>query len=175
MALTTIANFSGFTDNAPLSPSYFNSKMTEIVSMITAVNSAGTDFGAAAGTVGVNVTGGVVVYDGSGNAGASITSNGFASFGTGSAIQPGIRFTSEQSLGFHKSGDSTIAMSYGTFNLATGGVRLSMRTVAAASLDSTTLAVNEIAFSVGGASGASLAIRSGSTIYYFSSSLSTKA
>lgn len=44
-----------------------------------------------------------------------------------------------------------------------------------ASLDSTNLSVNEVAFAIGGASGASLAIRSGSTIYYFASSASTKA
>lgn len=95
--------------------------------------------------------------------------------GSGSAATLGYAFLSEASLGFYRSAASTINQSYGTFNLASNSVRLSVRTVAAASLDSTTLAVNEMAFSVAGASGASLAIRSGSTIWYFSSSLSTKA
>lgn len=67
--------------------------------------------------------------------------------------------------------DSLSTQSFqGTLNMA--NARLSVRT--AASLDSLNLVGPEIAFSVGGASGASLAIRSGSTIYYFASSASTK-
>lgn len=95
-------------------------------------------------------------------------------FVPGTSSNPAWAFSSESSLGFYRSGVSTIAQSTGTLNLALNGVRLSMRTVAAASLDSTTLAVNEVAFSIGGASGASLAIRSGGTVWYFGSSLSTK-
>jgi len=49
--------------------------------------------------------------------------------------------------------------------------QLSVRT--AASLDSTNLLANEVAFQVN-ASGASLALRSGGTVWYFGSSLSTK-
>lgn len=57
-----------------------------------------------------------------------------------------------------------------TFNFNKGRV-VSVRT--AASLDSTTLATDECAFSFN-ASGSSLAIRSGGTIWYFTSSASTK-
>ena len=92
----------------------------------------------------------------------------------GRAIAPSHAFSSESSLGMYRSGVSTISFSYGTVNLATQAVRLSMRTQT--SLDSTNLAVDEVAFSIApGSSGASLAIRSGGTIFYFASSNSTKA
>lgn len=90
----------------------------------------------------------------------------------GSITSPTIHFVSDLSVGFYRSGVSTIAISTGTFNLATNSVRLSMRTVA--SFNSTTMSVNEVVFAVGGASGVSLGIRSGGTIYYFESSTSTK-
>ena len=55
---------------------------------------------------------------------ASITSDGLA-------VSPGYAFASERSLGFYRSGVSTLALSYGTVNLATNAVRLSMRPKAA--------------------------------------------
>jgi pectate lyase-like protein len=92
--------------------------------------------------------------------------------GDGSLTTVGFGWNSDLSLGFYRSGASTIAQSFGTLNLATNSVRLSMRTVA--SFNSTTMSVNEVVFAVGGASGVSLGIRSGGTIYYFESSVSTK-
>ena len=71
-----------------------------------------------------------------------------------------------------------MALSYGTFNLATQAVRLSMRTIAAsavtASAANTNAAVNEAVFTIGGASGASFCINSGGTTYIFGSTSSAK-
>lgn len=90
----------------------------------------------------------------------------------GTALRPGIYHFSDNSLGWFSSGAATIALSYGTFNLNQGKL-VSLRTVGA-SLDSTNMAKGEAAFTIIG-SGASLAIQSGSTIFYFLSSTSTKA
>lgn len=46
MTLVNLGSFSGVTDGANASPSYLNSKFSRLLSMVTAVNSAGTDFGA---------------------------------------------------------------------------------------------------------------------------------
>lgn len=92
-------------------------------------------------------------------------------FKDGTATQPARAFSSEASLGLYRSGTSTLALSYGSFNLNQARL-VSMRT--AASLDSTTLAVNEAAFTIVAGSAAQLAIRSGGTVYYFASSSSTK-
>ena len=92
--------------------------------------------------------------------------------GYGTQAAPSFTFRSEQSVGFYRSGVSTVAMSTGTFNLATNAVRLSVRSLAMASLTSANVAVNEICFAVG-ASGCSLAFRSGGTMWYPNSSLST--
>lgn len=95
---------------------------------------------------------------------------------TGQAVSPAIHFGSEASLGLYRSGVSTLALSYGTLNLATQGVRLSMRTLAASSITvsaaATNVAVDEVVLTIGGASGASLAVRSGGTVYIFNSALS---
>lgn len=48
MTLVNLGSFSGITDGANASPSYLNSKFSQLLSMVTAVNSAGTDFGAVA-------------------------------------------------------------------------------------------------------------------------------
>jgi hypothetical protein len=97
----------------------------------------------------------------------------------GSTTEPPYAFTSEKTLGWYRSGSSTMALSYGTLNLATSSVRLSMRTLAAsaitASAANTNVAVNEVVLTVGGASGASLAIHSGGTVYIFDSVSSAKA
>src|ERR1051326_7654845 len=89
----------------------------------------------------------------------------------GSAVTPGYAFVSEISLGLYRSGVSTIAASYGTLNLATQAVRLSMRTLAASSVTpsavNTNVARDEVVFTIGGASGASLIISSGGTAYIF--------
>ena len=89
-----------------------------------------------------------------------------------STTSPAFSFLSESSLGLFRSGVSTMAMSYGTFNLAKQSVRLSMRTIGA-SQSSLNMSVDEVLFSIQGASGASLAIRSGGTIWIFNSSVST--
>lgn len=97
----------------------------------------------------------------------------------GSNLTPSYAFSSESSLGFYRSGASTVAMSYGTLNLATAGARLSMRTLAASAITVsaalTNVAVNEAVFTVGGASGASFGIMSGGTFYFFNSAGSAKA
>lgn len=89
----------------------------------------------------------------------------------GTAVAPAVRFDSEQSLGLYRSAASTLALSYGTLNLATGAANLSVRTVA--SFDSTTIPVDAILFAVNATSGASLGINSGGTVYWFDSSAST--
>ena len=64
---------------------------------------------------------------------AQITSGGFYSTSTlGSAVQPAYSF-SDDSLGFYQSGASTVALSYGTFNLFTSGARFSVASYANAS------------------------------------------
>lgn len=73
-------------------------------------------------------------------------------------------------LGITAAGTIQLSASTGTFNLAQGHL-LSIRTQP--SFSSTNLAVDEIGFSLHG-SGASLALRSGGTIWYFTSSASTK-
>lgn len=110
---------------------------------------------------------------------SNLTTTGAVSTGDGSQIAPGVRFSSESSLGFYRSAVSTVALSKGTFDLATNAVRFSMRTLAASSITAsaaqTNVAVNEVVFTIGGASGASLAIYSGGTVYLFNSALSAKA
>jgi hypothetical protein len=95
----------------------------------------------------------------------------------GSALAPVYTYQSEISLGLYRSGVSTVALSYGTLNLATQGVRLSMRTIAASALTAsaanTNVAVNETVFTVS-ASGASFAINSGGTTWIFNSDASAK-
>lgn len=109
---------------------------------------------------------------------AQITSGGFYSTSTtGFAVQPSYSF-SDDSLGFYQSGTSTVALSYGTFNL--NQTRLvSVRTLAASNITAaggnTAVATDEVGFVVGGASGASLFIKSGGTIYLFNSAASAIA
>lgn len=94
----------------------------------------------------------------------------------GSNTTPSIGLSSATSVGFYSSGVQTIAQSLGTLNLATNSVRFSMRTLAAsavtASAAKTNVAVNEVVFTIGGASGASLIIYSGGTAYGFNSAFS---
>ncbi len=98
---------------------------------------------------------------------------------SGSKTTPSVGFSSETSLGFYRSGVSTIAPSYGTLDLATNAVRFSMRTLAASSVTVsaalTNVAVDEAVFTVGGASGASFGLMSGGTFYFFNSAGSAKA
>lgn len=93
-------------------------------------------------------------------------------FTQGSVLLPSVAFSSASSFGFYNSGTATVAVSGGTLNLATNTVRLSMRTLGA-SASSTNMSVDEVLFSINGASGASLAVRSGGTIWIFNSSVST--
>lgn len=107
----------------------------------------------------------------------SLSSTGNLTVGAGIATNPSFAILSETSLGFYRSGVSTLALSYGTFNLATQAVRLSMRTIAASALTAsaanTNVAVDEAVFTIQ-ASGASFAINSGGTTWIFNSSASAK-
>lgn len=132
-------------------------------------------------TLGGASNGMVVTYKGpsAGNADIlSLESTGALGLGFGIATYPGMGFLSERSLGWYRSGSSTMALSYGTFNLASQAVRLSMRTLAASSITATAantnVATNEVVFTIGGASGASLCISSGGTTYIFGSVASAK-
>lgn len=97
----------------------------------------------------------------------------------GTALAPSYGFSSESSLGIYRSGAATISQSTGTFNLATNAVRLSMRTLAASAVTvsaaNTNVAVNEAVWTVGGASGVSLCLHSGGTVYFINSDGSAKA
>lgn len=96
----------------------------------------------------------------------------------GSATVPFYTWSNETALGFYRSGNSTIAQSQGTFNLAKNGIRLSMRTLAVSSVTlsaaNTNIATDEVVFTIGGASGASLCVSSGGTTYIFNSAMSAK-
>jgi hypothetical protein len=100
--------------------------------------------------------------------GASWGNTGTDDSGYGVVLEGG----SAQSTGYLQVAGNAFVSS-GTLSLVSAG-KLSM-TSKSASIDSTNLGVNEIGIFVGGASGVSLAYRSGSTIYYFVSSTSTKA
>jgi len=92
---------------------------------------------------------------------------------SGSATSVAYGYSSDISLGWFRSGVSTMALSFGTLNLATQAVRLSMRTLAAsavtASAVNTNVARDEVVFTVNTASGASLVISSGGTAWIFNS------
>lgn len=91
---------------------------------------------------------------------AQITSGGFYSTSTtGYAVQPSYSF-SDDSLGFYQSGASTIAQSYGTLNLFSGGIKLSMATFASAA----GMNIGELRI-IFQASGISLLYSSGATQY----------
>lgn len=108
----------------------------------------------------------------------SLSSAGQQAVGEGVATNPSYQFVSEASLGWYRSGVSTMALSYGTLNVNQART-VSMRTLAASAITvsaaNTNVAVNEVVFTVGGASGASLAIHSGGTVYIFDSVSSAKA
>lgn len=88
------------------------------------------------------------------------------SLGTfGVATQPAVTFASDKSLGLFGSGASTLAVSYGTFDLHTQSVRLSLATVA----DASSSVAGELLL-VFQASGLSLIYSSGDTIYSITSS-----
>lgn len=97
---------------------------------------------------------------------------------SGTAILPALTFSSEASLGFYRSAASTIALSYGMFSLKQNRL-LSLRTLAASALTESAalsnITVDEVVLTIGGASGASLAVYSGGTVYIFNSALSAKA
>lgn len=105
------------------------------------------------------------------------TTTGASLHTDGTTLAPSMGFSSNQSLGWFRSGIQTIAQSLGTFNLATNAVRLSMRTIAASALTpsaaNTNVAVDEVVFTIQ-ASGASFAINSGGTTWIFHSDASAK-
>lgn len=84
---------------------------------------------------------------------------------SGTAIAPTHAFNSEVSLGLYRSGASSMALSYGTLDLFTGAVNLSVATLAAA-----TSAINNGLAVVFRASGLSLVYKSGSSIYVLAAS-----
>lgn len=97
----------------------------------------------------------------------------------GSAIAPAFRFTSDQSVGFLRPGAATMALGSNlSFSFAQNRV-LSIRTLAASAITvsaaNTNVRADEFVITVGGASGASLAIHSGGTVYIFDSVSSAKA
>lgn len=96
----------------------------------------------------------------------------FVVYGSGAnAIGPAVvPASSELSLGFYRSGVSTVALSYGTLNLYTQSVRLSKRTVA----DATGLNIGELAV-VFAASGISLIYSSGASYYIVGGSATSAA
>lgn len=99
--------------------------------------------------------------------------------GGGSNLLPPYTFASDASLGFWRSHTKTIAMTSGaSFNM-NGGRLLSVRTLDASSVTvsaaTVNVAPNEMMFTLGGASGASLCIHSGGTVWIFNSALSAKA
>lgn len=102
--------------------------------------------------------------------------------GPGSALFPHYAFNSEASLGLYRSGAATVSLvaanSAASFNLNQSRL-LSIRTLAASAITvsagNTNVRVDELVLTIGGDSGASLAIHSGGTIYIFNSALSAKA
>lgn len=92
-------------------------------------------------------------------------------YGTlGSSVTPSYAFSSESSLGWWRSGASTMALSFGTLNLAQGRL-VSVRTQTSLA-SSGNIVPNEWAVVVG-VSAATLAIRSGVTTYLWTSSATT--
>lgn len=83
----------------------------------------------------------------------------------GTALQPALSF-SDNSLGFYQSANSTIAQSYGSFNLFTNTVAMSMRTYGDAPADQV---IGQWGI-IQNASGMSIFYSSGASIYYFGGS-----
>lgn len=117
---------------------------------------------------------------GGNNPGGLASNTGFGTMSSstaGSAIFPIYSF-SDDSLGFFQSGVSTIAQSYGSFNLNQSRL-VSVRTIATSNITAAggnvQIATDEVGFTVGGASGATLFIKSGGTIYLFNSAASAIA
>jgi hypothetical protein len=103
------------------------------------------------------------------NAGTAFAARSFAG-PDGSAIVPSMAYISEESLGFYRSAASTLRQSYGTIDFSQAN--LSIKTTGT-SLTSLTVPQGGFALFVGGTSGATLAARSGGTLYFFASSSST--
>lgn len=83
----------------------------------------------------------------------------------GASAGPGIGFVSETSLGFFRSGASTLRQSYGTFDLRNAA--LSVRTSTSAASVSN-LTNGELCFMEMSQTSARLAVRSGNTVYFWS-------
>lgn len=96
---------------------------------------------------------------------------------SGFSAGPSLAFASEASLGFYRSGVSTLALSYGTLNLQQSRT-VSMRTLAASAITVSAAGTNTLAdecgFVIGGASGASFWINSAGTTWIFNSAASAK-
>lgn len=97
----------------------------------------------------------------------------------GSAILPSMAFRSEGSVGFYRPGAGTLAFTSGNSLNLNQSRLLSVRTLAASAITAeaanTNVRADELVLTVGGASGASLAVHSGGTVYIFNSALSARA
>lgn len=82
----------------------------------------------------------------------------------GTALLPAKNFNSENSLGWYRSGASTMALSYGTLNLRGGA--LSLRTTTS-SASASNLTNGEICLVAVSTTSAQLAFKSGNTVYVF--------
>jgi hypothetical protein len=89
---------------------------------------------------------------------------------SGSLVNPSYGFSSETSLGIYKSGDSTFAVSYGTFNMSQG--RLMLRSLGDVLGDQSQGVPREIYFTDDGSTG-TFCVRSGNTTYYLATSTVT--
>lgn len=94
--------------------------------------------------------------------------NSFSRRTDGSALLPGHAFSSETSLGWYRSGVSTIALSYGTINLTAANLSLGTLAVATSAVDKGLALVLR-------ASGMSIIYKSGSSIYDLGSGTSGTA
>jgi hypothetical protein len=88
----------------------------------------------------------------------------------GTALTPAYAFSSETSLGLYRSAGSTLAQSYGTFNLNQAYLS-SVKT--ATSVSSANLGTNAWAVANPANSGASLCININGVMYFFNSSGTT--
>jgi len=122
------------------------------------LESNGTDFAAGSGSTG-NL---FFAYGNSALQGINVSA--------GSSTLPGLGFISDRSLGLYASGNSSVALSYGSLNLNQGRL-VSVRTIG--SLASSGNVVNNEWTVTIGASVATLAIRSGVTTFLWAASANT--
>jgi len=196
-AKSTFAWVSMDSTGQSVSPAYTFESETSLGFYRSASSTVALSYGTLSLPGNLDVTGGTVAVSAFSAVGAtsvgSLLARSVSVTSTGQSVSPSINFSSESSLGFYRSAASYLALSYGTFasqisaigsvQLAGAdlnqGVLLSVRTLAASALTlsaaNTNVSADEVVFVVGGASGASLAIHSGGTVYIFNSAISAAA